>query len=192
MWPTLLTLLRSVCSALRSRRHLALENLALRQQLALLRQRSKHPQFGRVDRVFWVWLSQRWSGWRDALCLVRPETVIRWHRAAWTAQQIVEAFPEESAPRYLLRDRDAVYGEVFRRRVECLGIAEVLNRSTPVATRETGSGGGFLFPYHVCRPRGAFRGAACAAGNGASNGFRRMVFGQRLALAQRPRQGYGI
>ena len=88
MWSTLLALLRSVCSALKSRRHLALENLALRQQLALLRERSQRPQFGRVARIFWVCLSQRWSGWRDALCLVRPETVIRWHRqgfrALWT------------------------------------------------------------------------------------------------------------
>ena len=46
--------------------------------------------------------------------------------AAWTAQQLVEAFPEESAPKYLLRDRDAVYGDVFRARMKNLGIAEVL------------------------------------------------------------------
>src|SRR5216683_3164833 len=85
MWSTLLALLRSVCSALKSRRHLALENLALRQQLALLCKRSKRPQFGRVARIFWVCLSQRWSGWRDALCLVRPETVIRWHRQGFRA-----------------------------------------------------------------------------------------------------------
>ncbi len=46
--------------------------------------------------------------------------------AAWTAQQIVEAFPEDSAPRYLLRDRDSIYGAEFRRRVKGMGIAEVL------------------------------------------------------------------
>jgi transposase InsO family protein len=46
--------------------------------------------------------------------------------AAWTAQQIVEAFPDDSAPRYLLRDRDGIYGDVFRRRVQGIGIAEVL------------------------------------------------------------------
>jgi len=45
--------------------------------------------------------------------------------AAWTAQQIVEAFPWETAPRYLLRDRDAVYGVVFSSRVQALGIREV-------------------------------------------------------------------
>ena len=45
--------------------------------------------------------------------------------AAWTAQQIVEAFPWDTAPRYLLRDRDAVYGVVFSSRVHSLGIREV-------------------------------------------------------------------
>jgi len=47
--------------------------------------------------------------------------------AAWTAQQVVEAFPWETAPRYLLRDRDDVYGAAFRRRVAALGIEEVLS-----------------------------------------------------------------
>jgi hypothetical protein len=46
--------------------------------------------------------------------------------AAWTAQQIVEAFPDDSAPRYLLRDRDSIYGAEFRRRVNGMRIAEVL------------------------------------------------------------------
>jgi hypothetical protein len=46
--------------------------------------------------------------------------------ASWTAQQIVEAFPEYSAPRYLLRDRDAVYSDLFRRRTKGLGVHEVL------------------------------------------------------------------
>lgn len=45
--------------------------------------------------------------------------------AQWTAQQIVEAFPFDTAPRYLLRDRDSIYGEQFRRRVRSLGIEEV-------------------------------------------------------------------
>jgi hypothetical protein len=45
--------------------------------------------------------------------------------AQWTAQQLVEAFPWETAPRYLLRDRDAVYGVVFSSRAPTLGIDEV-------------------------------------------------------------------
>ena len=46
--------------------------------------------------------------------------------AAWTAQQIVEAFPEETAPRFLIRDRDSVYGEEFRQRVSAMSIEEVI------------------------------------------------------------------
>ena len=46
--------------------------------------------------------------------------------ALWTARQITEAFPEETGPRYLLRDRDAIYGDEFARRVRSLGIREVL------------------------------------------------------------------
>src|SRR6266446_5642778 len=83
-----LALLGAGRAALRTHTDLALENLALRQQLALLRHRSKRPRFGRLDRAFWVWLSRRWAGWRKALYVVRPETVIRWHpqgfRAFWT------------------------------------------------------------------------------------------------------------
>jgi len=246
-----LALLGALRAALGARTDLVLENLALRQQLALLRRRSKRPRFGRLDRLFWIWLSQRWAWWREALNVVRPETVIRWHRqgfrafwnwksrhgragrpsvdreiaklvrtmalanplwgaprihgellklgldvsqrtvgrliprrakppsqtwrtflqnhvaelvsvdffvvptvtfrvlyvfvvllhhrrkvvhfnvsdsptAAWTAQQIIEAFPHDSAPRFLLRDRDSIYGGEFRRRVKSIGIAQVL------------------------------------------------------------------
>jgi putative transposase len=46
--------------------------------------------------------------------------------AQWTAQQVVEAFPWDEAPRYLLRDRDRIYGEAFRRRVHNMGIEEVM------------------------------------------------------------------
>jgi putative transposase len=47
--------------------------------------------------------------------------------AQWTAQQIVEAFPWDSAPKYLLRDRDAIYGEAFQRRVRSIGIEQVVS-----------------------------------------------------------------
>src|SRR5207249_2736809 len=46
--------------------------------------------------------------------------------AAWTSHQLVESFPEETAPKYLLRDRDAIYCDVFARRVQGLGISEIL------------------------------------------------------------------
>ena len=52
--------------------------------------------------------------------------VIEQPTAAWTAQQVVDTFPDESAPAYLLRDRDRIYGDVFRQRVRGMGIREVL------------------------------------------------------------------
>jgi len=65
---------------LRDRLKLATENLALRQQIAVQRQTIKRPELRKRDRIFWVVLSRIWSSWRSALAIVRPETVIRWHR----------------------------------------------------------------------------------------------------------------
>jgi putative transposase len=64
----------------RSRRNLFLENLALRQQLAVLNKRRPKPRFAGSDRLFWVLLRRFSSNWKQALILVQPETVIRWHR----------------------------------------------------------------------------------------------------------------
>ena len=230
---------------------LAPENLALRQQLAVIQRTGKRPRIYGRDRFFWVCLSRIWKGWQSVLTIVQPETVARWHRAGfrlywrwksrrgkpgrpnvqaeiralirqmfcdnptwgapriqselqllgyevamstvakymlhrrkppsatwrsfldnhagqivaidfftvptatfrvlfgfialahlrrrivhfnvtayptaqWTAQQIVEAFPYDQAPRYLLRDRDGVYGKWFQKRVKGMGIEEVI------------------------------------------------------------------
>src|SRR5271168_2045572 len=67
----------------RSRRDLLLENLALRQQLAVLKRRHSRPRLAVIDRLFWVTLRRFWPQWRQALILVQPETVVRWHRAGF-------------------------------------------------------------------------------------------------------------
>jgi hypothetical protein len=59
---------------------LAAENLALRQQLGVLRRGVKRPRLRRRDRVFWAWLCRLWEEWRSSLVIVQPETVVRWHR----------------------------------------------------------------------------------------------------------------
>ena len=46
--------------------------------------------------------------------------------AAWTAQQVIEAFPEQTVPRFLIRDRDSIYGEFFRPGIKNMGIEEVV------------------------------------------------------------------
>src|ERR1035438_10036786 len=73
------SLVRSFCS----RRDLLLENLSLWQQLAVLKQRHPQSRFKAPDRLFWILLSRLWPGWEQALILVQPETVVRWHRAGF-------------------------------------------------------------------------------------------------------------
>ena len=243
----LLRLLPFLCGG---HRQLALENLALRHQLAVYRRTKPRPKLRTMDRLFWVGLARVWTGWRQSLVIVAPATVLRWQRrrfrdhwtqlsgqpaggrppvnaeltalvrkmaaanplwgaprihgellklgidvaertvsrlmperrtppsqtwrtfltnhlrdlvaldfftvptlrlrvlfilvvlahhrrrvlhfnvtehptAAWTAQQVVDAFPDDSAPSYLLRDRDSIYGPAFRKRVKGMGISEV-------------------------------------------------------------------
>jgi transposase InsO family protein len=246
-------LVRSIVSVvarrLCSRAVVELENLALRHQLHVLRrQRPRRPRLFAIDRWLWVWLYRIWPRCLDTMVLVRPATVVQWHRqgfrlfwrwrsrsgrpsvereirkliremssanplwgaprihgellklgieisqatvakymvrrggtpsptwrsfrlnqaqgiaaidmfvvasvsfrvlyvmiilahdrrnilrtavtehptAAWLSRQLTEAFPWDTAPRYLLRDRDASYGADFRSRVEAMGIREVV------------------------------------------------------------------
>jgi putative transposase len=252
MFTLFVSLLFTVPACFRTRAALQAEILALRHQLLVLQRSSRGHKLrlSSADRVLWVWLSRLWTEWRSALIIVRPETVIGWHRqgfrlywkwksrhpagrpsvsseardfirrmslanprwraprihgellkpgiqvsqatvakymvrhrkppsqnwrtflenhmqtlvsadffvvptitfrllfvfvilshdrrrpihfavtanptAEWTARQLLEAFPWDSAPRYLLRDRDGVYGEKFREAATWLKIREVL------------------------------------------------------------------
>jgi hypothetical protein len=63
-----------------SRAALAAENMTLRQQLAVYHRSAKRPKLRPRDRIFWVWLARLWSGWRSALMIVQPETVVGWRR----------------------------------------------------------------------------------------------------------------
>jgi hypothetical protein len=62
------------------RSNLLLENLALRQQLIVLKRKHVRPKLTAFDRCFWVAISNLWSGWRNSLLVVKPETVVEWHR----------------------------------------------------------------------------------------------------------------
>ena len=78
------SLLGALRSAFRTRADLSLENLALRQQLANLQQRtSGRPRLRNSDRAFWLVLSRFWSRWADVLVVVKPDIVVRWHRAGF-------------------------------------------------------------------------------------------------------------
>jgi len=251
MKPIIRALLAFVSTLFRSRLALQLEIVALRHQLTVYQRTTKRPRINPGDRIFWSWLSRRWSGWRGALVFVQTRTVLAWQRkrfrdhraklskqgrsgrppiskeikalirkmseanggwgsprivgelrklginvakstvdryrvrpkkppsptwktflknhvtdsvsidffvvptvrfkvlfvlvvlnhhrrrvvhfnvtehptAQWTGQQIIEAFPWDTAPQYLLRDRDSIYGSEFQSRVKSMGIEEVL------------------------------------------------------------------
>ena len=66
-----------------SRSDTAIEILALRQQVAVLKRKRPRPALNSWDRLFWTTLRHRWSRWSDVLVIVKPETVIGWHRAGF-------------------------------------------------------------------------------------------------------------
>ena len=80
MIPMILRLLSLILNAVRTRSELALENIALRQQLAVLNRQGRRPKLRKLDRFFWVLLSRSWEHWKGTLVIVKPDTVLRWHR----------------------------------------------------------------------------------------------------------------
>jgi putative transposase len=83
MFNLLFLLFGALAGVFRSRGHLVLENLALRQQLTVLKRRRPRPILGLFDKLFWVVARRIWSGWKQNLIIVTPETVVRWHRAGF-------------------------------------------------------------------------------------------------------------
>src|SRR5271167_1359269 len=93
MTSVLRSLLRTLHTWARSRAALQLEILALRhQQDVLQRIRPRRVRLAKTDRWLWVMLARVWAGWRTALVIVKPETVIAWHRRGfrlWCADRDV-------------------------------------------------------------------------------------------------------
>jgi transposase InsO family protein len=72
--------IRLIRAAIRSRSDLVIENIALRQQLAVFKAEKPRPRLTSLDRAFWVLLRRVWRNWSEALIIVKPETVVGWHR----------------------------------------------------------------------------------------------------------------
>jgi hypothetical protein len=118
----------------------------LRQQMAIVQRKTKRPRLTQADRAFWVALCGLWPVARLAQrpdhCETRDrnplasqglqalldleEPTQRRTSAKWTGQQLVNAFPDDSAPKYVIRDRDKIYGANFVRRVRAMGTEQVL------------------------------------------------------------------
>jgi len=83
----MLSHLLSVVAAFRlsvaARSDLLWEIAALRHQLEVLQRSGAKPRMSRADRSLWIWLCRRWPKSREALVIVQPETVLRWHRAGF-------------------------------------------------------------------------------------------------------------
>src|SRR6266481_6998886 len=80
MTDTFRLLLGTILCLFRARRSLLLQNLAFGQQLAAMKRRRPRPRLTVFDKLFWVFARKYWSGWKQALIVVNPETVVRWHR----------------------------------------------------------------------------------------------------------------
>ena len=83
MFQLILLVLGSLGRLLRGRASLVVENLVLRQQLAVLKRRHPRPRLHVVDKLFWVVVHRFWSKWKQGLVVVTPETVVHWHRAGF-------------------------------------------------------------------------------------------------------------
>jgi transposase InsO family protein len=160
MLTALAVLLRAIGLTCRGHRAVALENLALRQQLHALKRAGKRSTLRRTflanhvaSTVSMDFFTVPTLTGRVLFVLV----LLAHHRrrivhfnvtqhptTQWTSQQMVEAFPDNTAPRWLLRDRDAIYGDAFRRRVADMSIREVISSPSrpwknPYAERVIGS-----------------------------------------------------
>src|SRR5262252_11123760 len=81
--PFVLGLIAATRVFFQSRTDIAVEVLALRQQVAVLKRKRPKPPLCPLDRLFWTVLRATWSRWRDALVIVQPETVVAGHRAGF-------------------------------------------------------------------------------------------------------------
>jgi putative transposase len=81
MFGLIFSVLRTLAAMLQARGELVLENLALRHRLLVLKRSVPKARLENSDRLLWLMLRAVWSRWQEALVIVRPETVVCWHRA---------------------------------------------------------------------------------------------------------------
>ena len=110
----------ALLAAMKPRAGLVAENLALRQQLAVLHRATPRPRLRPIDRAFWAILSQAWSPWADVLAIVKPASVIGWHRRGfarfWTMKSKHLGRPPISAELITLIERMAAENPLWSRR----------------------------------------------------------------------------
>src|SRR5437899_3870722 len=108
----MLEFLFSVLAALRvffrSRSDTALEVLALRQQVAVLKRKRPRPKLNCLYRLFWTALHHYWSRWSEVLVIVKPDTVVGWHRAGFRLYWRWRSRPRGGRPKISSEIRDLI------------------------------------------------------------------------------------
>ena len=132
----LCSLLFAPLGLFKTRGRLAAEILALRHQRGVLPRSVKRPQLAKADRGLWVLLSRRWAGWSDALLIVMPASVIRWHRAGFRHDWTWRGQSQGSRPRI-----DPAIRALIKRMVTvdpwgCRGCRSHLPQAQPVLRQE--------------------------------------------------------
>ena len=97
----ILSLVVAIRVFFRSRSDTALEVLALRQQIAVLKRKRPRPQLNALDRLFWTILRRCWPRWTDILVLVKPDTVIGWHRTGFRLYWRWRSRPRSGRPKII-------------------------------------------------------------------------------------------
>src|SRR5882724_2086642 len=126
----LLHLLRLLPFFCGGHRQLAIENLALRQQLAVYKRTATRPRRRTTDRLFWVGLARAWTRWRQPLLIVTPDTVLRWQQCGfpihWTRMHArpiggsppvpakIKALVARLATKIPLRGAPRIHGELLK------------------------------------------------------------------------------
>jgi hypothetical protein len=103
-----ISILRSFLALFRSRQDQALVELALRQQLEVHSRRQRRPQLSPLDRAFWIALVHFWPRWKKALVIVKPDTVVRWHREGFRRYWRSISIPGPGRPRISQETRDLI------------------------------------------------------------------------------------
>jgi len=104
----ILSLLAVIRVFFRSRTDTALEVLALRQQVAVLKHKRPRPALNSLDRLLWTTLRRFWPRWTDVLVIVKPETVVGWHRAGFRLYWRWRSRPRGGRPRITEEIRDLI------------------------------------------------------------------------------------
>ena len=108
MVQVIIAVLSALLVFFRSRSDIALEILALRQQVAVLKRQRPRPPLNSGDRLFWTTLRRIWSRWADVLLIVQPETVVGWHRAGFRLYWRWRSHPRGGRPRISQELRDLI------------------------------------------------------------------------------------